>query len=77
MCEPSYSNQYNSVETISNKHPPSLKKPIDITFIENIPVGFESIGNKQKNINFYVDNPSRRVCHLTHSFCNIAKSQVI
>jgi len=65
------------IETKSYKHTPSLKEPIDITFIENGLVVFESIGDKQTKIHLYVDNPCRRVCHLTHSICNIAKSQVL
>jgi len=38
---------YIGIETISYKYRPSLKEPIDITFIENSSVVFESIGNKE------------------------------
>lgn len=52
MYEPLNSN-LKRVEQKSYKHPPSFKKSIDITFIENGPVFFESLDDKQKNIYLY------------------------
>lgn len=44
MCESSYIiAPYSKDEKISLKHPPSPKESIDITFIENDTVVFESM----------------------------------
>jgi len=48
MCEPPYSNQQpRGVKKISYKPPPSLKKSINITFIENGLIIFEFFNYKQ------------------------------